>query len=46
MKVICSVVAIMDYDAYDETEISLRVGDKIEVLHKHPNDWWVGRKQV
>ena len=36
------VVAIYDYDAQGEEEISLRDGDIVTVLKKEDDVWWLG----
>lgn len=36
------VCALYDYEADDETEISFREGDIIQVISKHDSGWWDG----
>ncbi|KAI8374885.1 Rho GTPase activation protein [Blakeslea trispora] len=38
-----SLIAIWDYTAEGELELSFRKGDKIRLLEKHNDDWWEGQ---
>ncbi|CAG8830046.1 8751_t:CDS:1, partial [Racocetra persica] len=44
-KVVTSVIAMFDYVGKEESDLSFKAGDVIEVLERGegPNDWWVGR---
>jgi amphiphysin len=41
----CWAIAIYDFDAIEETDLSFKANDRIEVLKKTDagNDWWTGR---
>ena len=39
-----TAVAIYDYNANDETEMSFKVGNKIKVIAQDPDGWWVGER--
>lgn len=36
-------VALFDYDATADDELTLRCGDRVTVLEKHDDGWWLGR---
>lgn len=36
-------VALYDYTARTDDDLSIRVGDKLEVLHKYTEEWWIVR---
>uniref|UniRef100_A0A7S1CH53 SH3 domain-containing protein n=1 Tax=Bicosoecida sp. CB-2014 TaxID=1486930 RepID=A0A7S1CH53_9STRA len=36
-------VAIDDYEAEDENELSFTIGDEIHVINEDPSGWWEGR---
>ncbi|NXY16439.1 FRK kinase, partial [Atrichornis clamosus] len=40
---ICSFVALFDYDARTEEDLSFRAGDKLEVLNASHEGWWYAR---
>jgi hypothetical protein len=35
-------VAVYDYEAMEENELTLREGDYLEVVEKDPSGWWNG----
>ncbi|XP_048842338.1 tyrosine-protein kinase SRK2 [Brienomyrus brachyistius] len=36
-------VALYDYTARTDDDLSVRAGDNLEVLHKHTEEWWIVR---
>ena len=36
------LIAVWDYAAEGEFELSFRQGDRIKLLEKHNDDWWEG----
>ncbi|KAI8065351.1 Rho GTPase activation protein [Gilbertella persicaria] len=36
------LIAVWDYDAEGEFELSFKQGDRIKLLEKHNDDWWEG----
>merc|ERR1711916_123030 len=41
-EVICRVLALYDYDAEDETELTIRENDVVNVLNQDDEGWWLG----
>ncbi|KAI8997100.1 hypothetical protein BDB01DRAFT_769830 [Pilobolus umbonatus] len=37
-----NLIAVWDYEATGEFELSFKQGDKIKLLEKHNDDWWEG----
>lgn len=40
---ICNFVALYDYDARTDDDLSFRAGDKLEVLHASFEGWWYAK---
>ncbi|KAI7906873.1 SH3 domain-containing protein [Cokeromyces recurvatus] len=36
------LIAVWDYEAEGEFELSFKQGDRIKLLEKHNDDWWEG----
>ncbi|RCH85420.1 hypothetical protein CU097_009769, partial [Rhizopus azygosporus] len=36
------LIAVWDYTAEGEFELSFKQGDRIKLLEKHNDDWWEG----
>ncbi|XP_042301261.1 tyrosine-protein kinase FRK isoform X2 [Sceloporus undulatus] len=43
---ICTFVALFDYQARTEEDLSFRAGDKLEVLDRSQESWWFARLHV
>lgn len=39
-----TVYAVCSFEASEEHELSIRRGDVLEVLRRHPSGWWEGRR--